>query len=74
MGDNNNNRVIIYSYRKVWKIDKKLYSFSNIRLPVPIDPMDLVAYGMGVLLMLAMGRVIPPFQQISWIIRYIVFP
>lgn len=71
---NENNKVIIYSYRKVWKIDKKLYSISNIRLPVPIDPMDLAAYGLGILTVLVLGRLIPPFQQIPWIIRFLVFP
>lgn len=74
MSDNSNNSVVIYSYQKVWKIDKKLYSFSNIRLPVPVDPMDLAAYGLGVLIMLAVGKIIPPFQQVSWIVRYLIFP
>lgn len=69
-----NSKVVIYSYRKVWKIDKKLYSFSNIVLPVPIDPMDLAAYGLGVLLMLVLGKLIPPFQQVSWLVRYAVIP
>lgn len=74
MSDSSKNKVIIYSYRKVWKVDKKLYSFGNLRLPFPIDPMDLAAYGLGVLFMLAVGELIPPFQQVSWLIRYIVFP
>lgn len=68
------NRVIIYSYRKVWKVKKKIHSFNNIKLPAPVDPMDLVSFGGSALLILLLSNVFPPFAKIPGIIRFLVFP
>lgn len=32
-----NDKLTIYSYAKVWKIEKKIYNIGNIVFPVPIE-------------------------------------
>lgn len=68
------NRVTIYSYTKVWRVEKKIYSFSNIKLPIPINPYDLLAYGVVVIVVLLLGKIFPVINQIPAILRYIALP
>lgn len=70
----NDNRVKIYSYKKVWSVEKKIYSFSNIKLPIPINPYDLLAYGVVALGFLLLGKIFPFINRIPAILRYIALP
>jgi len=68
------NKVTIFSYTKVWNVEKKMYSFSNITLPRPINPFDLVAF-IGVALgMLLLGKIIPVITQLPDVIRFVAIP
>ncbi len=67
-------RVKIFSYTKVWRVEKKIYTISNISLPRPINPFDLLAFSGVVLFMLFLGRVLPFIASIPTVIRYIAIP
>ncbi len=69
-----NNRVKIYSYTKVWKVEKKIYSFGNLILPIPLNPFDLLAYAGVALCVLILGKIFPALNYIPAIIRYIAMP
>lgn len=74
MGGEEENRVTIYSYEKVWKVEKKIYTLGNLKLPVPINPYRLLAYVGGALFMVLLEKLLPAVRQIPGIIRYIAFP
>lgn len=67
-------RVKIYSYKKVWKVEKKIYTLGNLKLPIPLNPFDLLAYGGVVLFMLLLGKIFPAITHIPAILRNLVFP
>lgn len=67
-------RIKIYSYKKVWRIEKKIYSFGNMKLPVPLNPYDLVSYALAAAAMLILGKIFPPLNQIPAVLRYIALP
>lgn len=74
MNEGGENRVKIYSYTKVWKVEKKIYSFSNIKLPFPINPYDLLVYGVIALIFLILGKIFPFINEIPAVLRYLAFP
>lgn len=68
------DKIKIYSYTKVWKVEKKIYSISNIPLPRPINPFDLLGFIGTALFMLIMGLIIPVTANIPAVIRFIGIP
>ena len=67
-------KVKIYSYTKVWKVEKKIYSISNVPLPRPINPYDLLAFIGAALFMLLLGFIIPVTAKLPEVIRFIGIP
>ncbi len=67
-------RIIIYSYRKVWNIEKKIYAFQNIRLPFPINPYELLEFIGVALLMVMLGKLLPFLSGIPTVLKYLAFP
>ncbi|MBD5480838.1 MAG: conjugal transfer protein [Lachnospiraceae bacterium] len=67
-------KVKIYSYNKVWRVEKKIYSISNIPLPTPINPYDLLAFVGVALFMFVLGTFIPVTARIPTVIRFIAIP
>lgn len=68
------NKVKIYSYTKVWKVEKKIYSISNISLPMPVNPYDLLAFVGVALIMLLLSNLIPALNAIPVVLRYLAIP
>lgn len=68
------NTVKIFSYTKVWKVEKKIYSISNIPLPVPVNPYDLLAFIGVALVVLILSSIIPGIGSVPVVIRYIAIP
>lgn len=67
-------RVRIYSYRKVWKVEKKIYSFMNVKLPGPINPHEFME-GLGIaLFMLLLSRLFPFAAAVPSVLKYLVLP
>lgn len=66
--------VTIYSYTKVWKVDKKVYSISNVKLPIPINPYELLSYIGVALIMVFLGKILPFVTHIPAILRYVMLP
>ena len=66
--------ITIYSYSKVWKIEKKIYAIQNFTLPMPIDPWQLLYFGITWLICNVIFSVLPGFSGIPVIIRSIMIP
>lgn len=67
-------RIRVYSYRKVWKIEKRIYSLQNITLPLPVNPYDFLEFLAVLLLMLLFNRFLPFLWQIPPVLKYLVLP
>lgn len=69
-----NNRVSLYSYIKVWRVEKKIYSFQNFKLPIAINPYDFLSFLGTAVVILIIGRIFPGFTVIPTVIRFIFIP
>lgn len=72
------NKIIIDSYSKVFKIEKKIYALQNIRLPVPVKPMEVFFFILGMGIVLILSTLIPLMDSIPLlnvpVLRYIALP
>lgn len=67
-------QVTIYSYTKVFKWEKKIYSIGNINLPTPINPYDLLAVAGIAVFIFILSSIFPVLNRINSIVRYIFVP
>lgn len=67
-------RVRVYSYRKVWHIEKKIYAIQNIALPFPVNPYDFLEFCLVAGIMLLLGRIFPALEAIPGVLRYGALP
>lgn len=72
--DKAQNKIIIYSYSRVWKVEKKLYAIQNLILPVPIDIWQVFYFVIlwGIFNVIFGG--LPGFKQIPVVIRSLLIP
>ena len=70
MAEEKKQSVTVYSYRKVWFVEKKIYAFQNIVLPFPIAPYEVLEFLAVVGAMLVMGRIFPILNNIPVVLRY----
>lgn len=73
-GSEEPQRVRVYSYQKVWNIEKKIYAIQNITLPVPVNPYEFLEFLSLALLMMVLGRIFPVINHIPTLLRYLLFP
>lgn len=74
MAEENNKKVTLYSYRKAWFVEKKIYTVQNIVLPFPVNPYELLEFIAVAGIMLMAGRIFPVLEKIPAVIRYAVLP
>ncbi len=68
------NRIEIFSYYKVWKIERKIYSIGNFHLPTPINPYDLMSFAGVLLAIQILSKILPFILILSAPVRYILLP
>lgn len=68
------NRIEIYSYAKVWRIERKIYSIGNFHLPAPVNPHDLMSFIGVLILMQILCGVVPLLSALPSIVKYFVAP
>lgn len=66
--------VKIYSYSKVWKVEKKIYSIGNLAIGVGIEIADILYTVLAIVVVLILGNLIPIINNIPWIYRFFVVP
>ena len=67
-------KVTLYSYSKVWNVEKKVYALFDVILPAPINPYTIIVFVLVLLGFMGMERLIPVLSKIPTILRYMVFP
>ena len=74
MDNSEQKKVTIYSYSKVWKVEKRIYAIQNLVLPVPIDPWQLLYFGITWAAINLTFGALPGFSSIPVVIRSILIP
>ena len=64
-------KITLYSYHKIWKIEKKIYAIQNIVLPIPIDPWELLYFGATWVVCNVIFGLLPGVSNIPVMIRSI---
>ena len=67
-------KITLYSYHKIWKIEKKIYAIQNIVLPIPIDPWELLYFGATWFVCNVIFGLLPGVSNIPVMIRSIMLP
>jgi len=70
----NQERIIIKSYSKAWKIENRIYSVGNIKLPRPISPRQLLYFAVVALVIFILSQILPFLKLIPTPIRYAILP
>lgn len=73
-GQEERDFVILRTYDSVWKIPYKIYSIENIKLPFPINPWEAAYFGLGVLIIFLIERILPFLRATPFILRYLLLP
>ncbi len=74
MNMENENRIILRTYKSVWKIPRKIYSIDNIKLFVPVD-VDQAMYfiaSLGITFILL--NILPFLGNLPFVFKYIALP
>lgn len=66
--------IKLYSYMKVWKVEKKIYRFENIKLNVPLVPRKALYFVIGLIVIWVLGIIIPPIKSLPIVIRLAAAP
>lgn len=72
--DKAKEKIMLYSYRKVWKVEKKIYAIQNIVLPVPIDPWQILYFCVTWVICYVIFRLIPGGSSVPVVIRSMIIP
>lgn len=69
------NTIKIYSYSKVWKVEKKIYAIGNISLGgIGINLYDVLYTLLAIGIILILGTIFPIINSIKPIYRLVMFP
>lgn len=71
---NEKEGLTIYSYSKVWKIEKKIYAIQNIVLPVPIAPYSILYFVLTLLIFTLLSNFLPFLKHVPFVFRFLVIP
>lgn len=69
-----NEEIILRTYSSVWKIDRKIYSFEGMKLIVPIVVNELSYLAASFIITYLLIRIVPFFDRLHFIIKYIAIP
>lgn len=68
------SKVTLYSYSKVWNVEKKVYALFDVILPAPINPYTIVIFILVLMVFMGLERLMPFLSKIPAILRYMVLP
>lgn len=69
-----NDKVVLRTYNRVWKYERKIYSLDTVRLPVPINPGDAIYFIIGLLITVLLLKLLPFLNVVPLILRYTLLP
>lgn len=66
--------IILRTYNKTWRFEHKIYAIDKYRLPIAINPSELVYFVLAILFVVFIQKVLPPVRLIPFFIKYGIFP
>lgn len=67
-------RIKIYSYGKVWRIERKIYSLGNITLPFAVNPSEALSFFGALIVISLLIKIISPLAALPAVIRFFLLP
>lgn len=74
MKDETEKKINLCSYKKVWRVEKKIYSIDKLPLPVPVNPLSVLYTLLISIFIFLIGKIIPFINYVPFIIRLAVIP
>ena len=65
---------VLRTYNKMWKFERKIYAIDDLKLPIPINPDEVVYFVIGLLITIAILKVLPFLNAVPFIVRYLAVP
>lgn len=69
-----NGKVILRTYNRIWKYERKIYALDNVRLPIPINPGEAVYFIIGLFITIFLLKILTFLNVIPFILRYTLLP
>jgi hypothetical protein len=66
--------VKLYTYKRAWDVDTKIYSFQNLRLPRPVSISAIAYFAISCGVMFVMTRTVPVVAKVPPILIYGAIP
>jgi hypothetical protein len=66
-------KLTLRTYNKLWKMPFKIYSIDNLKLIVPINPWNILVFGIALVFILLLSKILF-FIKIPFIFKYAIFP
>ena len=70
----NESRVILRTYKSVWKIPRKLYSIDSIKLFVPVDVDQAMYFIASLCIAFLLLKLLPFLDSLPFIFKYVAIP
>ncbi len=67
-------KITIYSYAKVWKVEKKIYNIGNIVFPVPVDLWSAVYFAASAFAVYILQKIFPVIMAVPVLVRLGMLP
>lgn len=67
-------KVLLRSYNRAWKYERKIYAIDKLRLIIPIAVEELEYFVVGLLLTLMLLKILPFLNELPFIIRFLLLP
>ncbi len=70
----NESRVILRTYKSVWKIPRKIYSIDNIKLFVPVDVEQAMYFIASLCITFLLLKILPFLNSLPFVLKYAAIP
>lgn len=66
--------IILRTYNKVWKIDRKIYSIEGLKLLFPISTNEAIYFIVSMTLSILLTKIIPFYNNLNGVLKYGAVP
>ena len=67
-------KIILRSYNRAWKYERKIYAIDKIKLIVPVSVDDATYFVVGLLITLLLLKIFPFLNGLPFVFRYLLLP
>lgn len=72
--DNEDKYVILRTYSKAWKIDRRIYSIEGVKLWFPISTTNAFYFSISMVTSIVLINIVPFYNNLNWIIKFGLVP